>query len=238
MFRKHYKLITPALMLTLVLISPAPARSSDSLSEPRTAPSVWFTQIGQWHVSHKSSVPGRAFLFHNAQTDGARSGQATANVRFNFIFQDLRRYEARLALGPAPASTGLLVQDKTVTYYFLAQRKRIGDSLLICRSDKNRIVRLFAAGTNILDTMHLSLTIKADSIDFGSDKSLLSIAKPPDFPGKALVGFECPAGKVKIFAVSVEAQNSTVNDSFDNATLVNMHLDKQLRSRRKKGGGK
>jgi hypothetical protein len=189
---------------------------------------VWYTQIGQWHLVQKDSLSGTSFLFHDSRIDGALSGQATANVRLNLAIQDIRRCEARLSLGPAPATAGLLVQNKQVTYYFLAKKGTGFDSLRICRFRDNSMILLLGAKTTASDTTRLTLSITADSLCCGADTAVLSVAKPSDFPNPAFIGFECPQGSVKVFDMHVEAKNSTVKEPFDKATLVNLHLDKML----------
>jgi hypothetical protein len=196
---------------------------------------VWYTQIGQWHIRQNDSTggvrtvhSGKSFLYHDSRIDGARSGQATANVRFNFAFHDIRRYEARIALGPAPATAGLLVQNKQVTYYFLVERGTTSDSLRICRYRDNRMISLFAVATKVSDTALITLSVKIDSLCLDADKTILSVAKPPEFSSLTAVGFECPQGSVKVFYAQIEAQNSVLKESFDKATLINLHLEKML----------
>jgi len=195
---------------------------------PKSPANVWYTQIGQWHIQQKNNLSGESFLFHDASIDGAQSGQATANVRFNYSFQGIRRCVVRLALGPAPATAGLLVQNKQATYYFLVQKGTASDSLRINRYSNSRMISLFSAATNISDTTWLTLTIKADSLVFGAHRTIVSIAKPPDFPSLTAVGIECPQGSVKVFDVDIESQNTAVEETFDKATLINLHLDKML----------
>jgi hypothetical protein len=195
---------------------------------PKSPSIVWYTQIGQWHLRQKDSLPGKFFLFHDARIDGARSGQATANVRLNFAFRNIRRCETRIALGPAPASAGLLLQNKQVTYYFLAEKGAASDSLRICRFGDNRMVSLLSATVNISDTTRLTLALKGDSLFFGANRIMLSIATPPDYISLTAVGIECPLGSVKVFDVRIEARNAEVKEAFDKATLVNLHLDKML----------
>jgi hypothetical protein len=197
----------------------------------QSTPNVWYTQIGQWHLQRKDSLSGKPFFFHDSRVDGARSGQATANVRYNFNFEDIRRYEARLVLGPAPASAGLLVQNRQVTYYFFIEKAMAAiacDSLRICRYRENRTISLFAAAAKVPDTVNLTLSFKTDSLFFNASRIMASIAKPTDFPEPAVVGFECLQGTVKIVDAKIEARNAVVKENFEKATLVNLHLDKML----------
>ncbi len=197
---------------------------------PESPPNVWYTQIGLWHLRQKDSLSGKSFLFHDSRIDGARSGQATANIRLNFNFRDISRCEAIFSLGPAPSSAGLLVQNKQATYYFLAQKEATSDSLRAERYCNGRIISLSSAAANVSDTTRLTLFIKEDSLYFGTHRTTIAIVKPPDFPRLTTVGFECPSGSVKVFDVRIEARNALVTEAFDKATLINLHLDKMLSS--------
>jgi hypothetical protein len=199
-----------------------------SWAAPPPTSNVWYTQIGQWHLREKDSVSQNSFLFHDSRTDGARSGQATANVRLNVTLQNIRQFEARVALGPAPASVGLLVQNKRITYYFFVERKTTSDSLRICRLRDGPALTLLALAAKASDTMRLTLIAKPDSLYFEASGIVAAIAKPPEFQSFTFVGFECPQGSVKVFDAFVEAQNAVVKETFDRATLVNLHLDKVL----------
>jgi hypothetical protein len=189
---------------------------------------IWYTQIGQWHLRQKKSLSEKSFLFHDSRIDGARSGQATANARINFAFKDIRLCEARLTLGPAPASAGLLIQNKQVTYYFLVKRNPISDSLLLCRSRDTCMVPLFGIATKRSDTTHITLFVTVDSLKFDAGATKLSVVKPPEFQNLTAVGFECPQGSVKVFFAHIEAQNLVVKETFDKTTLVNLHLEKMF----------
>jgi hypothetical protein len=214
------------------------ALSAASWAAPPLAKSpanVWYTQIGQWHIRQKDSTDNpktasteKSFLFHDSRIDGARSGLATANVRINFEFKSIHKFDARISLGPAPATAGLLVQNKQVTYYFLVQRKAASDSLGIYCYRDNHMISLYRLATGASDTTRLTLTAREDSLWCGVDSIRLSFPRPQDFPASAYVGFECPLGSVKVFDVSIESQNAFVKESFDKATLVNLHLDKML----------
>jgi hypothetical protein len=231
--RASFQLYTCAQVAQVLAIMVALSAALLAMPPTKSPSNVWYTQIGQWHIWQKGSLSGRSFLFHDSRIDGARSGQATANVRFNFAFKDIRRCEAHLALGPAPASAGLLLQNKQVTYYFLIERKTTSDTLRICRSSDSRMVSLFGVAVNVSDTTLLTLSVKSDSLWLSADTIKLSVAKPPEFPNLSAVGFECPQGSVKVFYVHIEAQNNVVEESFGKATLVNLHLEKMLL-----GGGK
>jgi hypothetical protein len=226
MFFHRYACATCAQAFAFMM---ALSAASCAAPPPAKSPSnVWYTQIGQWHLRQKDSLSGNSFLFHDSRIDGAVSGQATANVRLNFAFQGIRRCEVRLSLGPAPATAGLLVQNKQVTYYFLAQKGTASDSLRICRFRDNGMISLWGAKAKVSDMTRLTLYVKADSLCFGADTTVLSVAKPPDFPNPAFIGFECPLGSVKVFDVHVEARNYDMKEPLSKATLVNLHLNKML----------
>jgi hypothetical protein len=136
--------------------------------EKPAAEIAWYTQIGFWH-HHKDSLSGKSFIFHNANVDGAQSGQATANVRLNKGFEGIQKFQARMTLGPAPATAGMLVQNKQATYYFLIKKEKIGNYLQVRRRNKMEITAIFIAPVLIPDTVNLRLFVKNDSLKRQTD---------------------------------------------------------------------
>jgi hypothetical protein len=203
-----------------------PVVTLSAVQPQKTLANVWYTQIGQWRLHLKVGPAGESFLSHDSRIDGARSGQATANVRSNILFQDIHRCEARCALGPAPASTAFLVQNMRVTYYFLIQKGVASDSLKVFRFHDNCMILLRSVPANISDTTAFSVTLSADSLIFLNNPTKISIPKPLDFIQLTSIGFECFSGSVKVFDVTIEAQNILEKETFDKATLFNLHLDK------------
>lgn len=187
---------------------------------------VWYSQIGQWKITHKDSTNKESYLYHDASKDGASSGEATANVRLNFEFSDIKRFEARIVLGKSPTKAGLLIQNKKLTYLFLIKKGIVFDSLQISR-DSNR-TRTIIAAKRIMkeDTSNLLLYIQADTLYIGILSDKIAIVKPLDFSKLTIVGFECLKGNAKILGTHIEARNKVVTDSFDKALLVNLHLDR------------
>lgn len=199
-------------------------------------PDVWYTQIGQWHLQQstkKSTLHSTqcddSFLAFDNILDSARSGQATANVRLNKTIHDIKSITSRLALGPAPSTAGLLVQNKEVTYYFLLSRGANIDSLQIFRTCGNRMFFLAGSCINISDTSNLFLTAHTDSLVLRTDTFKLCIALPVDFSQLTAIGFECPKGSVKVFTACIESRDVSVNELFDTATLINLHLDRMFK---------
>jgi hypothetical protein len=90
------------------------------------------------------------------------------------------------------------------------------------------MISLYRLATGASDTTQLTLIAKEDSLWCGVDSTRRSFPRPQDFPASAYVGFECPLGSVKVFDVYIESQNAFVKESFDKATLVNLHFDKML----------
>lgn len=211
-----------------IAVTMALSLASWAASLPNPPLNVWYTQIGQWHIQPKNNLYEKSVIFHDSRIDGARSGQATANVRLNFAFQGIRLCEARLALGPAPALAGLLVQNKQVTYYFFVLKGTTSDTIRIFRNSNGRLVSIFSEVAKILDTTRITLNINADSLYFGVDGKSVRIIKPQDFSSLTTVGFECVLGSVKVFEVQIEARNSTIKETFDKTRLINLHLDKIL----------
>ena len=211
---------------------------TDLLSVPRVSANqdVWYTQIGQWHLQKsitkrtvRSSTIDVSFLSFDNQFDSARSGLATANVRLNKTIHDIQSFSARLAAGPAPSIAGLLIQNKESNYYFMLIRGKDSDSLQINLVRGNRIVFLASSCINISDTTNLSLVTHDDTLILRADKFRLCIAIPPDFSQLTSIGFECPKGSVKVFSACIESRDFSVDESFDNATLINLHLDRMLK---------
>jgi hypothetical protein len=191
----------------------------------------WYTQIGFWHLQ-KDTVSGRSFLYHNAHVDGAKSGEATANVRFNKGFQGLTKFEARMALGPAPSLAGLLIQTKPTTYYFFVKKEKTGTLLQICRRKKTELATVFVAPVSIPDTVLLQVNVKQDSLVINAGKTTASLAKPADFSGNQWVGFECLGGVVKVFSSLVVSKDGETMETFDHASLINLHLEKMFSSKK------
>jgi hypothetical protein len=187
----------------------------------------WFTQIGFWHLQ-KDTVSGRSFLYHNTHEDGAKSGEATANVRFNKGFEGLTKFEARLALGPAPSQSGLLIQTKPSTFYFFVKKEKTGTLLQICRRVKTEVATVFIAPVSIPDTVLLQVNVKQDGLVVNAGKTTASLAKPADFSGKQWIGFECLTGAVKVFSSLVVSKDGEMKETFGNASLVNLHLEKMF----------
>ena len=217
------------LVVTLVLLTVSSAGSRvDAVS------TIWYTQIGAWHLVPKDSLgpmqSNRFYLFHDARSDGARSGEATANVRLNTVLKLIRHCEFEMSLGPAQSTAGLLLQDTQLTLLFLAKKNTIYDSLLIYSVNHHRAKIIGATATSIADTTKLTIYCNADTLWFGNKKSVISIARPEGFSRLTAVGFECQSGSAKIFSLYLEAANTVVNDSFDHAILYNLHLDNILLS--------
>jgi len=214
-----FYIAAPAL---LALPSPRPSRPQARLTQP-----MWYTQIGQWH-EEKDSLTGTSFVFYDAMADGAVSGQATANLRLNHEFKGIKKFEARLSLGPANATAGMLIQDKHLTYYFFVNKKNGIDSIAVYRRLDQSTVKVLSAPATLSDTLSLLLHIGADSIRFSAGKNALSIVKLSEFSTLQWVGFECPAGSVKIFHASIVAQGDSLDKSFQETGLINLHLDRML----------
>ena len=226
------------LIVTLVLLTVSKAgKAGIAGSKVDAVSTIWYTQIGAWHLvpndSPGSMQSNRHYLFHDARSDGARSGEATANVRLNTVLKLVRYCEFELSLGPAQSTAGLLLQNKQLTLLFLAKKNTIYDSLLIYSINNRRAQIIGATATSIADTTKLTVYCNADSLWFGSKKSIISIARPEEFAGLTAVGFECQSGSVKVFSLYLEAANTVVNDSFDHAILYNLHLDNMLLSEKR-----
>ena len=192
---------------------------------------AWYTQIGFWHLQ-KDSLSGKFFLFHNAHFDGAKSGQATANVRFNEGFVGIREFMGRIALGPAPASAGLLVKNKQTAYLFFIKKGKGRDYLQICRRNKAGTASIFIAPVTISDTVALRLLVKKDSLNVIAGRTTASMAKPSDFSGTQWIGFECLQGTVKVFEAAVASEEGEMKETFDHASLINLHLEKMFHAKK------
>jgi hypothetical protein len=211
-------------MVVAVLVTAA-------LSTQRPSLDAWYTQIGFWHYQ-KDTVAGRSYIFHNAHIDGAKSGQATANVRFNKGFDGIREFIGRMALGPPPAWAGMLVQNKKTTYYFLVKKEKTGNFLQISRRNKEEVAGIFIATVSISDTVALRLLVKKDSLQIIAGRTTASMAKPSDFSGMQWIGFECLQGTVKVFEAAVASEKGEMKETFDHASLINLHLEKMFHTKK------
>jgi hypothetical protein len=195
--------------------------------QPDTSINAWYTQIGSWHYQ-KDSVGGKSYIFHNADLDGAASGEATANVRLNKGFDNLYKFIGRMRLESEPSCAGLLVQNKKTTFYFLIKKEKTGDFLQISRRNKMEIASIFVTPVMLPDTFELCLSLTKDSLVIIAGKETASIARPADFSGQLWVGFECPQGTVKVFEAEVASDTGEIKEPFKKATLINLHLEKMF----------
>ena len=212
--------------MTLCLLG-AVAVCAQRQSVHRSSQPVWYTQIGRWQML-RNDRSGRSFLFHNASEDGASSGQATANVRLNIAFNDIRTFRASMMLMPA-TEAGMLIQDKRVTYYFYVKKDGRNDSIAMYRCSGRSIEKIAAAPARLSDTLFLNVSADKDSVRFRVEGTAVSFANLPEFSALQWIGFECPTGSVMIFSAAVSARSESFNKSFDETGLINLNLDKMIR---------
>ena len=196
---------------------------------------MWYTQIGTWHKKQYNILNGtpthqgiKSFLYHNALVDGITSGEATACVRLNFSFDTIRRFEASIELDSTHSKAGLLIQNKIKTYYFYAKKGQTLDTLSVLCLFNNKISLLKSGITKLTDTTRLITFVKNKKLYFGTSKFLIWIPEPSSFNSLTALGFECPKGGVKVYSAYIESKNAVVNTTFENATLINLHLEKFL----------
>ena len=187
---------------------------------------AWYTQIGAWH-HQKDSLFGKSFIYHDADLDGLSSGQATSNVRLNRGFNGLNKFIGRMCLGPAPAMAGLLVKNKKTAYIFLIKKENQGSFLQISRRDK-KVSPIFETPFSLPDTFELCLVLKKDSLIVSAEDKKTSIARPKDLSGRLWVGFECLQGAVKVFGAEAASDSGEIRETFEKATLMNLHLEKMF----------
>ena len=193
----------------------------------RPSTDAWFTQIGSWHYK-QDSLSGKSFIFHNASLDGAQSGEATSNIRFNRGFEGLVRFSGRISLSQSPACAGLLVQNRKTTFYFLIKKKNTSNSLEICQRSKSGLIPIFTNTVSIKDTIELFLHVKKDSLCLVAGNTSLSIIRPSDFSGTQWVGFECLQGAIKVFNAQISSASGEIKETFEKATFLNLHMEKMF----------
>jgi len=175
----------------------------------------------------KDHIGGSSFLYHNAAMDGAVSGRATANVRLNRAFSGIRSFRASMMLVPG-TEAGILIQDKYVTYYFYARKNERSDSIAVYRHFGLSIQEVACAPAHLSDTVFMEVDAEPDSIRFKAGNNAVSFANIPEFSMLQWVGFECPKGCVKIFCAAVCSAGGNLCKPFDEAGLINLHLDKMV----------
>jgi hypothetical protein len=93
---------------------------------------------------------------------------------------------------------------------------------------------LFVAPAKVSDTSTMTLRVTKDSLYLGDEWKSARVVLPPEFPELTIFGFECMQGTMKVFNARIEAQNDRFEESFEKATLINLHLDKLLSGHGKK----
>lgn len=123
---------------------------------------------------------------------------------------------------------GILIKNKQVTFSFLIENGKHSDSLHVLSKRGEKTIQILAAPIRLPDTTVLSVSVKGDSLSLGAAGIMVSIGKPLDFSSLETVGFECPHGNVQVFEAAVETKNKSYRESFEKATLVNLHLEKMF----------
>ena len=199
-----------------------------------TSPSAWYSQVGRWHLV-RDTAAGSAHVFHNAAVDGAQSGEAVADLKFNRKFARPTHIATHLSLGPPSSCAGVLLKSRSLAYCFMLDHGTRGDSLLIIRRFEKKSARLAAFAVSIADTQRLEIRLSADSLRLISGKAEEAIPRPADLPDTLTVGMACSEGSVSLWDIAIESPSMTIKESFDSATVINLGLERMFPG---KGKGK
>jgi len=221
-----------ALFTALLFILPIHADGPQRQTIRREGQSAWYTQIGAWHLL-KDSVTARGYLFHDHAVDGARSGQAVSDCKFNRKFEKPKRIRMTFSLGKRPSSAGVLLKDKALAYYFVVERRQRGDSLRIIKRFEKKYTSVGSFGVQIADTVDMVLALHATSLRISVGNTEKGITRPPDLPDRLTVGLACQKGSVRVWDMVIESPTLTVDESFDNATMINLGLERMFKGKAK-----
>jgi hypothetical protein len=188
---------------------------------------AWFCQIGQWHLL---SYPDSSHaLFHDAPSDGLRSGMTVSVLKYNRPFDTIKSMAARLHLDKRPVSTGFMFKSPTRRYHLLLQAYADSSALVLLSLATDRWDTLWhrelvAVGDSVL----LQLHYQNDSLLCRVDNQQLQEPAPAAFDSCKSVGLLCLEGAVRISGVSMSSADTLVVDALDNTPVINMHLERMF----------
>lgn len=217
----------PVVFLALVLGAYAGEATLPGKTGPRSSPGVWFTQLGRWHLV-KDSAGVRSHLFHNAALDGAQSGQANADIKYNRPFSRLERISVQFSLGSIRSCAGLLLKSGALAYYFMLDRSVGGDSLLVIRRFGKKDNQIASFAVTAADTQRLELTVSTDSLQLITGGVLKKIARPADLPDTLTMGLACREGSVSVWSIFIGSPSLAIDESFDSAMVINLGLERMF----------
>ena len=217
-----------ALLLTAFLCAGSYAGETPSPAATDSC-DVWYTQIGAWHQV-LDSLSGTAYVYHNAAVDGARSGQAFADLKYNRKINGLTRISTDLSISRS-SSAGLLLKNKKVSYCFYIEKGPDGDSIRIVRRFDGRITAIAAFTATVADTQRLEIDVTADSLRITAGKIIRCIRKPADLSDELTIGLTCSRGEVRVWRLQAQAASININESFARATVINLGLEKMFKVR-------
>jgi hypothetical protein len=199
-----------------------------------TTSTMWYTQIGTWHLI-QDTLAKTAHIYHNAAIDGARSGMARADLKYNRQISNITRLSVKLSPGRT-SSAGVLLKDKRLAYGIYLEKGTAIDSVRIIRRFEKQQVSITAFDVAAADTQFLDITIRPDSLRINVGKISRSIGKPADLPAETIVALSCERGDVRVWRVRIEAPPLHINETFLHATVLNLGMERMFQAGRKRDG--
>lgn len=188
---------------------------------------AWYSQVGRWHLV-RDTVSGSAHLFHDAAVDGAQSGQAKADLKYNHPFNRPTRISSHFSLGPRPSCAGVFLKSGSLAYCVMLDHGLCGDSLLIVRRFEKKRTRLAAFAVSTADPQRLEIRLSADSLRLIDGRASYAITRPADLPDTLTVGLACSEGSVSVRDVAITSASMTLEESFDSAMVINLGLERMF----------
>ncbi len=214
--------------LTAAVIFYADGTGRTDGNKNTATPAVWFTQIGRWHYV-RDSVNGKYGVFHDASRDGAQSGVAVSDLKYNKTLPLPSEIKVALSVDGNSSCAGVVLKSHTLAYYFMLDcgEAKKNDSLKIFRClGKKRAFLAGKASASGTDIQHLSIKIIADSVTLTSNNTELTINKPADLPDSVTVGLACFKGSVYVWEITVKTPSAIIKENFVSATVVNLGLER------------
>lgn len=188
---------------------------------------AWFCQIGQWHLL--AQPDSSHFLFHDAHSDGLRSGMTISVLKYNRTFDTIKSMSARLYLDKRPFCGGFMFKSPAQRYHLLVQAGADAAALMLLCPVAETWDTLWRREISALgDSVMLQLHYQNDSLQCLVDTQRVQEPAPAAFDSCKSVGLLCLEGAVRINAVSMRSADTLISDALYNTPVVNMHLERMF----------